>query len=205
MSAMFNYFKQFTSALNKESPKISECCATYLRAYPNMVYVVDGSSSTKLFLFPDAMECFTYIYPNRYCSAEQFSDFGRIINQYLEYQRRSIRLFNELKREQPKNIVPVFPVYWYVNATIPIFAVPAPTEENVKEAGAAGEAAGEAAGAAAEAAEAAEEVKAAKDDNEEEESEVEIKEATVIEDSSDEYDSFDPEDAYYILSSSDDY
>ena len=202
MSAMLNYFKRYMSVLNKESPEISECCATYLRAYPNMVYVLDGIYSTKLFLFPDAMECFTYIYPNRYCSAEQFSDFSKIINQYLEYQRRSIRLFNELKREQPKNIVPVFPVYWYVNATIPIFAVPAPTEENVKEAGAAGEAAGE---AAVEAAEAAEEVKAAKDDNEEEESEVEIKEATVIEDSSDEYDSFDPEDAYYILSSSDDY
>ena len=117
---------------------------------------------------------------------------------------RSIRLFNELKREQPKNIVPVFPVHWYVIATIPIFAVPAPTEENVKEAGATG-AAGAAVEEAVEAAEAAEEVKAAKDDNEAEEAEVEIKEATVIEFSSDEYDSFDPEDAYYILSSSDDY
>ena len=196
MSAMLNYFKQYISVLNKESPEISECCATYLRAYPNMVYVLDGIYSTKLFLFQDAMECFTYIYPDRYCSAEQFSDFSKIINQYLEYQRRSIRLFNELKREQPKNIVPVFPVHWYVIATIPIFAVPAPTEENAKETG------------ADKVAEAAEEVKAAKDDNEAEEVEEEaevIKESKVIEFSSDEYDSFDPEDAYYILSSSDDY
>ena len=197
MSAMLNYFKKFMPVLNKESPEISECCATYLRAYPNMVYVLDGIYSTKLFLFPDAMECFTYIYPNRYCSAEQFNDFSKIINQYLKYQRKSIRLFNELKREQPKNIVPVFPVHWYVIAKIPIFAVPAPTEENVKEAGAAVEEPKEA--------EVAKEVETAKDDNEAEEAEVKIKEATVIEDSSDEYDSFDPEDAYYILSSSDDY
>ena len=200
MSAMFNYFKQFTSALNKESPKISECCATYLRAYPNMVYVLDGSASTKLFLFPDAMECFTYIYPNRYCSAAQFNDFCKIINQYLKCQSSTTRLFNELKREQPKNIVPVFPVHWYVIAKIPIFEVLPPTEENVKEEVEAGAAVEE-----AKEAEVAKEVETAKDDNEAEEAEVKIKEATVIEDSSDEYDSFDPEDAYYILSSSDDY
>ena len=182
MSAMLNYFKRFEPVLSKESPEISECCATYLRAYPNMVYVLDGIYSTKLFLFPDAMECFTYIYPNRYCSAAQFSDFSKIINQYLKYQSRSTRLFNELKKEQPKNIVPVFPVHWYVIAKIPIFAVPAPTEENVKE---------------------AEPVEPAKDDKEVEEAKVEIKEATVIEDSSNEYDSFDPLEAYILSSSGD--
>ena len=192
MSAMLNYFKRFEPVLSKESPEISECCATYLRAYPNMVYVLDGIYSTKLFLFPDAMECFTYIYPNRYCSAAQFNDFGRIINQYLKYQSRSTRLFNELKKEQPKNIVPVFPVHWYVIAKIPIFAVLPPTEENVKEAEAEVEEHKE-----------AEPAEAAKDVKEVEEAKVEIKEATVIEDSSNEYDSFDPLEAYVLSSSGD--
>ena len=133
MTAIFNYFEQFIQVLSTEPPKISECCATYLRAYPDMVYVIDGSSSTKVFMIPEVMKCFTYIYPNRYCSLTQFRNFGKIMNEYYKCQLSSTGLFNELKNGQARNVTPVFPVYWYVIATMPMFEEPEQRAEEVEE------------------------------------------------------------------------
>ena len=142
MTAIFNYFMQYTQVLTKEPPKILDVDASYLRVFTDMVCVVDDSySSRKVFMIPEVMKCFTYIYPNRYCSAEQFDDFGKIMNLYYEYQLSSTGLFNELKNGQARNEAPVFPVYWYVIATMPIFEVPEQhPEEAVEEAEAAKEA-----------------------------------------------------------------
>lgn len=127
MSTMLNYLKQFLSVLSIELPRITDVDATYLRVYPNMVCLVDNNSSTRIFIIPEVMECFTYIYPNRYCSVAQFRDFSRIINIYIDYQLHSVGLFNELKNEQIKNETPVC---WYFVATIPIFEEPEESEES---------------------------------------------------------------------------
>lgn len=142
MTAIFDYFQQYTKVLTTEPPKILDVDASYLRVFTDMVCVVDDSySSRKVFLIPEVMKCFTYIYPNRYCSAEQFDDFGKIMNMYYEYQLSSTGLFNELKNGQARNEAPVFPVYWYVIATMPMFEVPEQhPEEAVEEAEAAKEA-----------------------------------------------------------------
>ena len=133
MTAIFDYFQQYTKVLTTEPPKILDVDASYLRVFTDMVCVVDDSySSRSVFLMPDAMECFTYIYPNRYCSAEQFDDFGKIMNLYYEYQLSSTGLFNELKNGQARNEAPVFPVYWYVIATMPMFEVPEQHTEEVE-------------------------------------------------------------------------
>ena len=132
MTAIFDYFQQYTKVLTTEPPKILDIDVSYLRVFTDMVCVVDGSySSRKVFLIPEVMKCFTYIYPNRYCSAAQFDDFGNVMNMYYEYQLSSTRLFNELKKEQARNVAPVFPVHWYVIATMPMFEV---SEQHLEEA-----------------------------------------------------------------------
>ena len=134
MTTMLDHFKQSMSDLSTEPQKSTVIEATYLRIHPNMVWINGVNSSTSVFLIPAAMECFTYIYPNRYCSEAQFNDFGSIINMYYKYQLSSTRLFNELKKEKAKNVAPVFPVCWYVITTMPMFEEPEQhAEENVKE------------------------------------------------------------------------
>ena len=134
MTAIFDYFEKFIKVLSTEPPKILDIDVSYLRVFTDMVCVVDGSySSRKVFMIPEVMKCFTYIYPNRYCSAAQFDDFGKIMNMYYENQLSSTRLFNELKNGQARNESPVFPVCWYVVSKLPMFEVPEQHPEEAKE------------------------------------------------------------------------
>ena len=136
MTAIFNYFMQYTKVLTTEPPKILDVDASYLRVFTDMVCVVDDSySSRKVFMIPEVMQCFTYIYPNRCCSVAQFNDFRNIINKYIDYHYRSTGLFDEIKNEQIKAgvPVPVFPIDWYIVAKIPIFEKPEQHTEAVEE------------------------------------------------------------------------
>ena len=138
MSAMLNYFKQSMHELSKEQSKLPVIEATYSRIHPNMIWIIDDNSSTtstSVFLMPDAMECFTYIYPNKCCSMAQFRDFVEIINKYLGDKLSSTGLINDIKDEQVKvgAPVPVFPIDWYIVAKIPIFEKPEQHTEVVKK------------------------------------------------------------------------
>ena len=135
---MLNYFKQFMHKFSKEQSKLPVIEATYSRIHPNMIWIIDDNSSTtstSVFLTQDAMECFTYIYPNKCCSMAQFRDFVGIINEYLGDKLSSTGLINEIKDEQVKvgAPVPVFPVDWYIVAKIPIFEKPEQHTEVVKK------------------------------------------------------------------------